>query len=65
MADGTGPLPNRKDMSVSDKVGFLPIQVAPQRFFNVFVLFLLGTKAFFIFGGKYYETMANFKMNQT
>jgi len=52
-------------MSVSDKVGFLPIQVAPQRFFNVFVLFLLGTKAFFIFGGKYYETMANFKMNQT
>ena len=65
MADGAGPLPNRKDMSVSDKVGFLPIQVAPQRFSMSLSCFYWGQRRFFIFGGKYYETMANFKMNQT
>ena len=44
------------------KVGFQPIQVAPQRFSNVFVLFLIGDKDFFIYGGNFYETMANFEI---
>jgi len=53
MAVGAGPLSNREDIFVSEKVGFSPIQVAPQRTFFVFVLFLIEDKGFFISGGNF------------
>ena len=54
MAAGTGPLSNRMDMFVSDKV-------APQRFQGLCPV-LIWDKGFFILGGNYNETMAQFKI---
>ena len=51
MAVGSGPLSNRKDMSVSDKVGFSPIQVAPQRLLGLCPV-LTGDKGVFCFRRK-------------
>lgn len=61
MAVGAGPLSNRKNIFVFNKVGFCQFQVAPQRFSSLSCK-KKGTKAFFIFGGNYYETMVYFKI---
>ena len=62
MAVGTGPLSNRMDINVSNKVGFCQFRWH-RRDFSVFVLFFdRGQRRFFISGGFYHETMAHFKI---
>ena len=61
MAVGAGPLSYRKNISVFKKWAFANFRWH-RRDFRLCPVKKKGTKAFFYFGGNYYETMVYFKI---
>ena len=61
MAVGAGPLSNRKNIFVFNKVGFCQFRWH-RRDFRLCPVKRRGQRRFFIFGGNYYEAMVYFEI---